>query len=148
MTQSSFDYTHRHWDQIGVTITGRRVFELMDGWDGVPPSGVDHVVVVSHRPLPQGWNPEGSFHFVDGVEAAVAAARELAGDRIVEVAAGNVGGRVFAAGLVDEVCMDVVPVGMGSGRPCFGAVDTPQTLNDPEIVIGNRLIHLCYSITR
>ena len=44
---------------------------------------------------------EAPFHFVDGVEAAVAKAQELAGDRIVEVAAGDVGGQALAAGLVD-----------------------------------------------
>ena len=68
------------------------------------------MVVVTHRPEPEGWDPEAPFHFVDGVDAAVAKAQELAGDRIVEVAAGDVGGQVLAAGLIDEVRMDVVPV--------------------------------------
>ena len=43
----------------------------------------------------------------------MAKAQELAGDRIVEVAAGDVGGQVLAAGLIDEVRMDVVPVVFG-----------------------------------
>jgi hypothetical protein len=47
------------------------------------------------------------------VEAAMAKAQELAGDRVVEVAAGHVGGQVPAAGLIDEVRMDVVPVVFG-----------------------------------
>jgi hypothetical protein len=33
------------------------------------------VVVVSHRPKHEGWDPEAPFHFVDGVEAAVAKAQ-------------------------------------------------------------------------
>jgi hypothetical protein len=45
------------------------------------------VVVVKHRPQPEGWDAEAPFHLVDGVEAAVAKAQELAGDRMVEVAA-------------------------------------------------------------
>ena len=44
---TSFDYTRPYWDQIGVTIAGRHVFDITDGWDGKPPSGIDHVVVVS-----------------------------------------------------------------------------------------------------
>lgn len=40
---------------------------------------------------------------MDGIAAAIVRAQELAGDRIVEVAADDVGGQVFAAGLVDEV---------------------------------------------
>ncbi len=148
VSQSSYDYTRQYWDQIGVTIAGRRVFDLTDGWDGQPPSAVDHVVVVTHRPPPEGWNPEGSFHFADGVEAAVAKAQELAGDRIVEVAAGDVGGQVFAAGLIDEVRMDVAPVVLGSGRGYFGSVGSPTSLGDPEVIPGNRVIHLRYPLSR
>jgi dihydrofolate reductase len=147
VSQASFDHTRPYWDQIGVTIAGRRVFDLTDGWDGKPPSGVDHAVVVTHRPPPEGWAPEGSFHFVDGIEAAVAKARELAGDRIVEVAAGDVGGQVLAAGLVDEVRMDVVPVVFGSGKRYFGSVQAQHLLEDPEVVIqGNRVLHLRYRV--
>ena len=72
VSQASYDYTRACWDQIGVTIVGRHVFDLTDGWGGTPPSGIDHVVVVSHRPAPEGWRPEAPFHFVDGVEAAMA----------------------------------------------------------------------------
>ncbi len=119
VSQTSYDYTRPYWDQIGVTIAGRHVFDITDGWDGKPPGGIDHVVVVTHRPAPEGWDPEAPFHFVDGIEAAMAKAQELAGDRIVEVAAGDVGGQVLAAGLVDEVRMDVVPVVLGSGKRFF-----------------------------
>lgn len=54
VSQASYDYVRAYWNQIGVTVVGRRVFDLTDGWDGVPPSGVDHVVVVTHRPAPEG----------------------------------------------------------------------------------------------
>jgi hypothetical protein len=78
VSQTSYDYTRPYWDQIGATIVGRHVFDLTDGWDGKPPGGIDHVVVVTHRPEPEGWDPEAPFHFVDGVEAAVAKAQVLA----------------------------------------------------------------------
>lgn len=123
VSRESYDYTRAYWDQIGAAVIGRHVFDLTGGWDGKPPAGVDHVVVVTHRPEPEGWDPEAPFQFVDGIEAAVAKAQELAGDRIVEVAAGNVGGQVLAAGLVDEVRMDVVPVIFGSGKRYFGSID-------------------------
>lgn len=149
VSQQSFDYVRPYWDQIGVTIVGRRVFDLTDGWDGTPPSGVEHVVVVTHRPPPEGWDPQAPFHFVDGVEAAVAKAKELAGDRIVEVAAGDVGGQVLAAGFVDEVRMDVAPVVFGSGRRFFGPVDAQHLLEDADVVIqGDRVLHLRYPVRR
>ncbi|WP_410872968.1 dihydrofolate reductase family protein [Nocardia sp. A7] len=149
VSQTSYDYIRPYWDQIGVTITGRHVFDMTEGWDGTPPSGIDHVVVVTHRGTPEGWRAEAPFHFVDGIEAAVAKARELAGDRIVEVAAGDVGGQVFAAGLVDEVRMDVAPVAFGSGKRYFGSVDAQHLLEDPDVVIqGNRVLHLRYRVRR
>ncbi|GAB93996.1 dihydrofolate reductase family protein [Gordonia rhizosphera] len=149
VSQTSYDYTRPYWDQIGATIVGRHVFDMTDGWDGKPPSGIDHMVVVSHRPAPEGWDPEAPFHFVDGITPAVAKARALAGDRIVEVAAGDVGGQVLAAGLIDEVRMDVVPVVMGAGKRYFGPVDAQHLLENPEAVIqGDRVLHLRYRVRR
>ena len=149
VSQTSYDHTRPYWDGVGTTIAGRHVFDMTDGWDGTPPSGIDHVVVVTHRGRPEGWHPEAPFHFVDGVEAAVAKAQELAGDRIVEVAAGDVGGQALAAGLVDEVRMDVVPVVFGSGKRFFGSVGAQHLLEDPDVVLrGDRVLHLCYRVRR
>ncbi len=149
VSQTSYDYTRPYRDRTGVTIVGRHVFDLTDGRDGKPPGGIDHVVVVTHRPEPEGRDPEAPFHFVDGVEAAAAKAQELAGDRTVEVAAGDVGGRVLAAGLIDEVRMDVVPVVFGSGERCFGSVHAQHLLEDPDVAIqGNRVLHLRCRVRR
>ena len=149
VSQVSYDYVRPYWDEIGVTIVGRHVFDMTDGWGGTPPSGVEHVVVVTHRPAPEGWDREAPFHFVGGVDAAVAKARELAGDRTIEVAAGDVGGQVLAAGLVDEVRMDVVPVVFGSGKRFFGSVDAQHRLDDPDVVIqGDRVLHLRHRVRR
>jgi dihydrofolate reductase len=149
VSQTSFDYTRPYWDSIGVTLVGRHVFDLTDGWDGQPPGGVEHVVVVTNRPRPADWNAEAPFHFVAGVEAAIARARELAGDRIIEVAAGDVGGQVFAAGLIDEVRMDVVPVVFGSGKRFFGSAEAQHLLEDHlEVIQGNRVLHLRYPVRR
>jgi dihydrofolate reductase len=149
VSQTSYDYTRAYWEQIGVTIAGRHVFDLTNGWDGTPPGGIDHVVVVTHRGRPEGWYPVAPFHFVDGIEAAVAKAQELAGDRIVEVAAGDVGGQMLAAGLVDEVRMDVIPVVFGSGKRYFGPVNAQHLLEDPEETLqGSRVLHMRYRVRR
>lgn len=149
VSQASYDYVRPYWDQIGATIVGRHVFDLTDGWGGTPPSGVDYVVVVTHRPQPEGWDPAAPFYFIDGIEAAMAKARELAGDRVIEVAAGDVGGQVFAAGLIDEVRMDVAPVVFGSGKRYFGSLHAQHLLGDPDVVIqGDRVLHLRYPVRR
>lgn len=148
MTAQSADYVRSTWDSIGAMVIGRHLFDLMNGWDGQPPAG-EHVVVVSHRPKPDGWHPEASYHFVDEITAAVAKAQELAGDRTVSVAAGDVGGQALAAGLIDEVAMDVAPVVFGSGKRFFGALDRQQLLEDPHVLIqGDRVLHLAYRVRR
>jgi dihydrofolate reductase len=146
VSRASFDYARPAWDDIGCMVIGRHLFDMMDGWHGRPPAG-DHVVVVSHRPKPDGWHPEASYHFVDDITAAVTKATELAGDRTVAVAAGDVGGQAFALGLVDEVAMDVVPVVFGSGKRYFGPVDHQHLLKDADVVIqGARVLHLRYRV--
>ena len=148
VSQKSYDYIRPYWDQIGATIVGRHVFDMTNGWDGTPPAGVAHVVVVTHRGRPEGWYPEAPFYFVDGIEAAMAKAQEFAGDRVVEVAAGDVGGQVLAAGLIDEVRMDVAPVVFGVGKRYFGSVHAQHLLEDPDVVQGNRVLHLRYRVRR
>jgi dihydrofolate reductase len=148
VSRVSAEYVQPVWDSIGSTVIGRHLFDMTNGWEGTPPAG-DHVVVVSHRPKPDGWHPEASYHFVDDVAQAIAKAKELAGERTVAVAAGNVGGQALALGLVDEVAMDVVPVVFGSGKRYFGSVDRQYLLEDPEVVIrGDRVLHLRYRVRR
>jgi len=148
VSKASADYIRPTWAAIGSMVIGRHLFDMTNGWDGQPPAG-EHVVVVSHRPKPDGWHPEASYHFVDDVASAVAKAKELAGERTIAVAAGDVGGQALALGLVDEVAMDVVPVVFGSGKRYFGPVDGQHLLEDPEVVIrGDRVLHLRFRVRR
>jgi dihydrofolate reductase len=155
----SADYVKTLWAGIGSMVIGRHLFDITNGWEGVPPAG-DHVVVVSHRPRPGDWHPEGfnpvhprehqaSYYFISDVAQAIAKAKELAGERTVAVTAGDVGGQALALGLVDEVAMDIAPVVFGSGKRYFGSVDAQHLLEDPHTVIqGNRVLHLRYQVRR
>ncbi|TQS45288.1 dihydrofolate reductase family protein [Cryptosporangium phraense] len=146
VSRVSAGYVRPMWESIGVIVLGRTLFDLVNGWEGDPPAG-DHVVVVSHRPKPPGWHPEASYHFVDDIATAIDTAQELAGNRIVSVNAGDVGSQLLAAGLVDEVAMDVVPVVFGSGKRYFGRIDGQHLLEDPHVVIqGDRVLHLRFAV--
>ena len=148
VSRASAEYVRQMWEAIGTIVMGRKLFDLVNGWEGQPPAG-DHVVVVSHRPKPEGWHPEASYHFVDDVTAAIEKAQELAGARVIAVNAGQVGGQILAAGLVDEVAMDVVPVVFGSGKRYFGSIDGQHLLEDPDVVIrGDRVLHLRFKVRR
>jgi dihydrofolate reductase len=62
-----------------------------------------------------------TFHFVtDGFDSAYAQAREVAGDREVSIAGGASTVReALAAGVLDELVLDIAPVVLGSGESPF-----------------------------
>jgi dihydrofolate reductase len=150
-TQASADFFQAVYPNIGAVVIGRRLFDQTNGWGGVPAAG-DHVFVVTHQP-PTDWEyaDTAPFTFVDGVEKAIAAAKEFAGDRDVDVAAGQVGGQALKLGLIDQVVVNLVPVVFGSGRPFFatGALAEPLLFENPTTIVrGDRVTHLVYDVSR
>ena len=144
---ASVDYVRGMWDGIGAIIQGRHLFDLTNGWEARPPAG-DHLLVVSHRPKPDGWHPEADVPFFDDLGAAIEEGKRRAGDGILAVCAGDVGGQALALGLVDVVAMDVVPVVFGSGKRYFGAIEGQHLLEDPDVVVqGDRVLHLQYRVS-
>jgi dihydrofolate reductase len=149
ISAASVEYVREMWSRQSVLVIGRHLFDMTNGWEGRPAAS-EHVVVVSHRPKPEGWHPEASYHFVASVEEGMARAQELAGDGEIGVTAGDVGGQALALGLVDRVAIDVVPVVFGRGKPYFGEASGARLmLEDPEVVIqGERVLHLRYPVRR
>jgi dihydrofolate reductase len=146
VSSRSVDYVRSFWDSIRATIQGRHLFDLTNGWESRPPAG-EHLLVVSHRPKPDGWHPEADVPFFDDVTAAIMEARRRAGDGVVAVCAGDVGGQAFALGLVDEVAMDVVPVVFGAGKRYFGHLASHHLLDGPDVLIaGDRVLHLRFKV--
>ena len=87
--------------------------------------------------------------FVDGVEAAIAKAREIAGDKDVTIASANVIQQALDLGLVDEVCVSLVPVLFGEGIPYFSKLGREHVLlEDPVVVQGRRALHLRCPVRR
>jgi dihydrofolate reductase len=108
---------------------------------------------VTHQ-VPTAWveaHPNAPFHFVtDGIEAAVATAQDIAGNRIVAVTAGTIARQCLELGLLDEVAVDLVPVVMGKGRPFFGELSVEDVqLGDPTACVqGDRVLHLLLPVIR
>jgi dihydrofolate reductase len=150
LTPQSAEHWARVRDQTGVLVVGRRLFDLIDGWNGNHPLGLP-VVVVTHRP-PDDWpHPDAPFTFVtDGIEAAIDAARDVAGDKVIGVNAGEIARQCLDAGLLDEVWIDLVPVLLGGGTPFFRALGAaPVVLDGPlEHSQGDRVTHLRYAVRR
>ena len=109
------------------------LFDITNGWEGVPPFG-QHVVVVTHKP-PTDWPfPDAPFTFVSGIEEAVAKAKELAGDRDISLAAGNLTGQALRAGLIDELSYNLVPVIFGTGKKLRRHAAEQILLDDPKTI--------------
>jgi dihydrofolate reductase len=150
MSASSAEYWHQWVDDLGALVVGRTLFDFTEGWGGTHTMDVP-VVVVTHE-VPSDWvveHPDAPFHFVtDGVEAAVAKAQEIAGDRTVGVAAGTIAGQCLELGLLDAAAVDLVPVVMGAGRPYFGGAELEDAvLGDPTTCIqGDRVTHLVFPV--
>ena len=150
VSQVSANYLDTAWSNVAVDVIGRRLFDLTNGWHGRPAVG-EAVFVVTHEP-PTDWHYPGAenFSFVtEGIEAAVARAQEIAGGKNVGVAAGTIARQCLAAGLLDEVAVDLVPVVMGQGRPYFGELSDghPYLLGDPTTIIqGERVTHLVFPV--
>ncbi|MEV4390282.1 dihydrofolate reductase family protein [Micromonospora sp. NPDC049580] len=135
-------------ERTGALVVGRRLFDMTSGWGGRHPMDVP-VVVVTHT-VPQGWEPANdSFVFVtDGIASAIDRAKALAGDKEVGVNGGTIAAQVVAAGLLDEVHVDLVPVVLGAGIPFFaGLTIAPLHLDGPfRVVEGDGVTHLAYRV--
>ncbi len=149
VTEASAEHIRSALSGVRVAVIGRRLFDLTNGWHGVPAAG-DHVVVVTHEPPTEWPFPEAPFTFItDGVPIAIAHARDLAAGGDVSVTAGEVGAQAIEAGLVDEIHLAMVPVLFGRGRPFFGSFSgPPQLLENPHVVEGDRVMHLVYAVRR
>ncbi|MCE7001387.1 dihydrofolate reductase family protein [Kibdelosporangium philippinense] len=131
----------------GALVVGRFLYDQTNGWDGEHPMQCP-VVVLTHNPPEQ-----HSEHFVfvtEGIEAAVAKAKEIAGDKNVGLNSGTITRQALDAGLVDELEVDLVPVILGGGTPFFGAIaNVPVKLQGPVSVIeGTGVTHLSYLVTK
>jgi dihydrofolate reductase len=132
----------------GALVVGRRLFDIAKGWDDHHPAGAP-VVVVTHKPPADAAENFPRTTFVDGVEAAIAKAKEIAGDKDVNIASPSIIQQALDLGLVDEVCISLAPVLFGEGISYFSKLaGGHQMLEDPVVTEGSRALHLRYPVRR
>ncbi|WP_129787689.1 dihydrofolate reductase family protein [Promicromonospora panici] len=130
----------------GALVSGRRLFDIADGWGDNHPVGAP-VVVVTHR-TPENADRWPRTTFAGDVGTAIARAGEIADDKDVVIASANVAQQALTLGLVDEVCVSLVPVLFGERIPYFANQGGHQLLEDPVVVQGRRAVHLRYPVRR
>ncbi|QIG39894.1 dihydrofolate reductase [Microbacterium sp. 4R-513] len=95
------------------------------GWWGDDPPYHAPVYVLTHYPHePIEMEGGTTFHFVtDGIESALAKARDAAGDRTIHIAGGvSTINQYLAAGLIDELMLQISPTIVGEGLRLFEGV--------------------------
>ncbi|MFD0692126.1 dihydrofolate reductase family protein [Actinomadura fibrosa] len=143
----------------GAFIMGRNMFgpsrgdwdlEWTGWWGDEPPYHAPVFVLTHHEREPVEMKGGTTFTFVtEGIEAALAQAREAAGDAAVAIAGGaHTVNQYLAAGAIDELRLHVAPVVLGAGERLFegvGDVDL-EPVGKPW---GTDLVtHLTYRVNR
>jgi dihydrofolate reductase len=131
---------------LGAVLTGRRTFEVADGWGGNHAWGP--AFVLTHQ-VPDGWpRPNSTVNFVtDGIESAVNQAKAAAVGKDVGVHGADTIQQLLNAGLLDEISVDIAAVLLGSGVRLFDHLaGTPAVLGNPTVIQGVGVTHLRYPV--
>jgi dihydrofolate reductase len=132
--------------ELGAMVTGRRTFQMAEGWNGNHSWGPAYVV--THE-VPAGWpRANSTVHFVtDGIESAVKQARDAAAGKSVGVHGADTIQQCMNAGLLDEIHIDIAAVLLGSGIRLFEhLLATPIVLGSPKVIAGVGVTHMRYPI--
>jgi dihydrofolate reductase len=131
----------------GAFITGRRTFDIANGWSGHHPFGVPFFVL-THRPVEQWVGPGTAGTAVyDGIESALEQARAVAQDRTIAVGAADVAQQFLRAGLLDEIRIHLVPTLLGDGVGLFHNLEGLQVdLECLATVVSDGVTHLRYRV--
>jgi dihydrofolate reductase len=132
--------------RVGVALAGRTTYEHSSHWGGGGPHPTARLFVLSHRPAPE--ISERQTLVTTGIEDAIAAAREAAGDKDVGLMGGGLVTSALKAGLVDEVILHQVPILLGGGRSFFQELPEHVRLRLVEAIPAPGVTHLHYEVVR
>src|SRR2546430_12854606 len=127
---------------LGAMLTGRRTFEVAQGWGGNHAWGP--AFVLTHH-VPAGWpRPNSTVHFVtDGIESAVNQAKTAAAGGSVGVHGANTIQQLLNAGLLDEIHVAIAAVlPCARGRLFSPLAGAPVVLGHPTVIPGGGVSHL------
>ena len=133
----------------GAVITGRRTFDIANGWGGHHPVGAPFFLL-THNPPDHHVGPGTDGTAVtDGIESAPEQAKAVAGERDIVVGAADVAQQYLRAGLLDEIQLNLVPVLLGNGVRLFANLEDRQfDLECTRVVESDGVTHLRYRVAR
>jgi dihydrofolate reductase len=134
-------------EETGAVIMGRRSYDnSIEAWGGKGPLGDVPCFVVTHRPL-AGAGPVFTF-VTEGIEPALAKAREVAAEKRIGLMGANIDQQFLAAGLVDEIRIHLVNVLLGGGRRLFDQLPGRIELEQTGLSKTDGVTHLEYRVIR
>jgi dihydrofolate reductase len=133
----------------GAVVAGRGTVEPAGYWDGDHHDGVP-IFIVSRSEPPAEVRGMPLITFVGDVVAAMAEAKQAAGDKGVLVHGAGVTQLALAAGVLDELEISVVPVLLGQGRRLFDDLSAEHVeLERTRVLPGDAgVTHLHYRVKR
>jgi dihydrofolate reductase len=142
---------------VGSEIMGRGKFgppgggpwnDEWTGWWGDDPPFRKPVFVVTHHERAPLTLTDTTFTFVtDGIESALAQAREVSGGKDIFIGGGaDVINRYLAAGLLDELELHIVPIVLGGGSRLFAGVSPGIRLEQVRAIEGPGVTHVKYRV--
>jgi dihydrofolate reductase len=145
---ASAEHLKRLNEGLGALLVGRHLYDFTSAWGGRHPLDVPTVVLTHRLPEDRPAADENFVFVTEGIEAAVATAKEIAGDKNVGVNGGQMARQCLDAGLLDEICVDLVPVLLGAGTPFFSdlGVRPVQLYGPTSVVQGTGVTHLAYDV--
>ncbi len=129
------DFAERGFANVGAWVLGRNMFGPVRGawpddtwkgwWGDEPPYHVPVFVLTHHARDPVPMAGGTTFHFVvDGIDAALAAARDAAAGKDIRLGGGVATIRQYlSAGLIDELHIAIAPILLGGGEHLFSGID-------------------------
>jgi len=139
------------FDRTGVSIMGKRMFELGEvSWPEEPPFHTP-VFVVTHQ-VRAPWVRQGgtTFHFVNaGIEDALGRAREVSGGKDIRISGGaNLVVQYLNAGVVDELLLSVAPTFLAGKRLFDGLEPGAVGLEIIDVLASPKVTHLRYAVKK
>jgi dihydrofolate reductase len=142
--------------QRGAYVMGRNMFGPIRGdwdedwrgwWGDDPPYHAPVFVLTHYAHDPIEMEGGTTFQFVtDGFASAYAQARQAAGGDEVAIAGGvSTVRQALAAGVLDELTLDIAPVLLGAGERLFDGVQDPG-LHPVEVVGSPFATHVRYRV--
>jgi dihydrofolate reductase len=154
----SDDFTEESISGVGAEIMGRNKFgggpgpwnaaEPWNGWWGEEPPFHMPVFVLTHHEREPLTLSDTTFTFVtDGIEAALDQARDAAAGKDVVIGGGAEAiNQYLAAGLLDRLDLNIVPLVLGAGARLFDGVGPQVELQQVRVVEGSGVTHIRYDV--